>query len=68
MCLNKLYADITVLVGTEFPLPRFFVAVDTVCRGWPRRQHAVRTKRKAPTLRSGAPPRAAKRRGGISGE
>ena len=34
MCLNKLYADITVLVGTEFPLPRFFVAVDTVCRGW----------------------------------
>jgi len=34
MCLNKLYADITVLVGTEFPLPRFFVAVDTVCRCW----------------------------------
>ena len=34
MCLNKLYADITVLTGTEFPLPRFFVAVDAVCRGW----------------------------------
>ena len=26
MCLNKLYADITVLVGTEFPLPRGWLA------------------------------------------
>lgn len=34
MCLHKLYADLVVLTGTEFPLPRFFVAVDAVCRGW----------------------------------
>ena len=34
MCLHKLYADLVVLTGTEFPLPRFLVAVDAVCRGW----------------------------------
>ena len=34
MCLHKLYADLVVLTGTEFPLPHFFVAVDAVCRGW----------------------------------
>lgn len=34
MCLNKLYADLTVLTRTEFPLPQFFLAVDGVCRAW----------------------------------
>ena len=34
MCLHKLYADLVVLTGTEFPLPRFLVAVDAVFRGW----------------------------------
>ena len=32
MCLNKLYADLTVLCGTEFPLPRVLLAADAACR------------------------------------
>ena len=32
MCLNKLYADLTVLFGTEFPLPHVLLAADAACR------------------------------------